>query len=74
MTGSGRKIGVPLRSTQGRGEHGEGHQQQVAGEHVGEEPDRQAEGPHEELETNSMGVDQDVERLRHARRDRACLR
>src|SRR4051794_18495297 len=33
---------------EGGRQHREGHQQDVAGEHVGEEPDCQREGPHEE--------------------------
>ena len=62
-----------LASTQGGGEHGEADQQQVAGEHVGEEPDRERERPHEDRRDELDRRHQDVERLGHARREADVL-
>ena len=53
----------------GRREHREGHEQEVAGEHVGEEPDGQGEGAHEEDRDELDRGHQQVKRLGHARRE-----
>ena len=45
----------------------------MAGEHVGEEPDGQRERPHEELRDELDRRHEDVERLRHARREERVL-
>ena len=49
-----------LGREQGDAQHAEGHQQDVAGEHVGEETDGQREGPHDEGRDELDRRDQDV--------------
>ena len=45
---NGRTTASRLAVTERDAQHAEGHQQDVAGEHVGEETDGEREGPHEE--------------------------
>ena len=57
------------RGPQRRAAARERHQDEVAGEHVGEESDGQRERPHEELRDELDRRDEEQERLRHAGRD-----
>ena len=60
-TGSGRTTAYQAWPRTGAlREHGEGDEQDVAGQHVGEEPDRQREGRTRNVETNSIGDHEDV--------------
>ena len=52
----------------------EDHQQQVAGEHVGEEPDGEGERPDHEGLQQLDRRQQDQRRRRHARREAASLK
>ncbi len=58
---------------QGDAQHAEGHEQDVTGEHVGEETDGQAERAEEEGREELDRGDQDVEGLGHAGREQRRL-
>ena len=51
---NGRMTTVTFAPEDRGADHRERHEDEVAGEHVGEESDHQRERPHEEVETNSM--------------------